>query len=93
MFFPAGMAQQPPQQQQHQQRTRTDEQVAKVRELVSGPLKAKWQETLRHASDKINNTTVIAAATGASVPPNNNTRLVFFKAAVLNWFSNDEALT
>jgi len=81
------MAQPNPSQQQinqQQQQRRTEDHVTKVRELVSGPLKAKWQETLRHASEKINNTTVIAASAGVPVPPNNSTS---FESSLEDFFS------
>ena len=50
------MAQQMNQQQQQQQQRpqpQEDRYVSKVRELVGGPLKDKWQETLKEASNKL----------------------------------------
>ena len=67
-----------------QRRPEEDRYVVKVRELVSGPLKAKWQETLRQASDRINTTSVIAA-TGHQPPPEQHNN--GFESSLEDFFS------
>jgi len=52
--------------EQHQRQE--DRYVTKVRELVAGPLKAKWQETLKEAGNKIYLNGLLDTATGTPNP-------------------------
>jgi len=51
-----------------QQQRQEDRYVSKVRELVAGPLKEKWQETLKEAGNKIYLNGLLDTATGTPHP-------------------------
>ena len=55
-----------PQQQQRQQQE--DKHISKIRELVNGPLKQKWADTLRETAVKITTNGQLDSGTGTPKP-------------------------